>query len=223
MVMTIGEVQPQEATIQVQEVANQVQAVTTQAHEATIQVPELPASSENNTSPSTIVAFEMSILVSGNNIPVFQVGDTTPLASSDTPPQLPLLLRCPRCQLLTTELVSPSKWASKLFCYDNLIIGLTTSSFFFPYISRANSSRVHQSLVWSNSLELVDYFRANSPIENVGGDNDDINAYEVDYFQSDTSKYNYLCPEDLEQAGDESIIPSSTNMTGIPLILVLFW
>lgn len=109
MVMTIGEVQPQEATIQVQEVANQVQAVTTQAHEATIQVPELPASSENNTSPSTIVAFEMSILVSGNNIPVFQVGDTTPLASSDTPPQLPLLLRCPRCQLLTTELVSPSK------------------------------------------------------------------------------------------------------------------
>lgn len=92
---------------------------------------------------------------------------------------------------------------------------------FFSYISRASSFRVHKSSALLDLRKLVDYFGTSGMIENVSGDNDDIDACQVNHCQPDTSKYSHLHPKNLEQTSHEGTIPSSADMPGIYLILVL--
>lgn len=64
----------------------------------------------------------------------------------------------------------------------------------------------------SDWLDLVDYSGLSGPVENVGGDHSDINAYDADHFQPFTDKHSHLRPEIIEPAGPEgTIIPSTTT------------
>lgn len=66
---------------------------------------------------------------------------------------------------------------------------------------------MYLSSVRSDSLDLVDYSGSNGPIENVGGNHDDINTCNTNYFQPTTDKHNHPHPEDRESVGFESTIP----------------
>lgn len=73
-------------------------------------------------------------------------------------------------------------------------------------------------------LDLIDYSESNGPVENVGGDNanDDIDAYNVDYFQPITNKHSHLRPENPEMISPEGTIPPNATTIGISLNLVVF-
>lgn len=73
-------------------------------------------------------------------------------------------------------------------------------------------------------LDLIDYSESNGPVENVGGDSvdDDIDAYNADYFQPITNKHSHLWPEDTEMISPEGAIPSNATTIGISLNLVVF-